>query len=327
MAVKGAMGRDPQVSAMGSSTPTFKYAENKTAYQSLNPQQQNQYRNILAKQGRGAANEFLGKTSGQTVRMPGAKPTATPETSPTTPFSELSPTEQMNRMADVGGNLYQQMAGYSGQFNPQTFQQQYEPQFQQSMDKARQSVLNQFEQRNAQAFAKERQDFETAMANRGIAPGSQQYQTELQGLTDRQDRARQEAMNTAEQMAQGVQQQGFQQATGTAMLPGEIMGQYQAPVTAQYGVAASQAQLGLQQQYAKELAALENKYKLQQIKATPRGGGGGDTDPFQQYLLAQTMGRYDQQGPQQNPWATAAQGFAQGIGAGITANYLNPKGS
>jgi hypothetical protein len=315
MAKTGALARDPKA-------PSFKYAENKAAYGALNPQQQERYQRILQNKGRGAANTFLAKTSGQTVRQPGQQAQVTTQPVGATPFNDLNPEQQINQMADVGGGLYQQMAGYSGQFNPETFQQQYEPQFGAAMDKARQSVMSQFEQRNAQAFGQERQDFETAMANRGIAPGSPQYAREMQMLTDRQDRARQEAMNAAEQAAQGVQQQAFQQATGVSMMPGEIQQQYQTPVMAQYGQMAGMSTLAQQQQYAKELAALENKYRLQQIRATPRGGGGGGgLDPYQQYELAQTMGRYNEQPQQPNPYAQAAASFAGSFGQGFASRY------
>jgi hypothetical protein len=145
-------------------------------------------------------------------------------------------------------------------------------------------------------------------------------------MQDAQNQARQEAQNQAWQQAQGVQQQGFQQATGTALLPAQIMEPamfpYQAGMAQQYNMQT----LGQQQQYAKELAALENKYRLQQIRATPRGGGGGGptTDPFQEYLNAQTMSRYAPQGAQTNPYATGAQGFAQGFGT-MFVNQLGNK--
>ena len=319
MARQGAITRDPKQVKSGGDV-SFKYGENKAAYDALNPQQQERYRRILANKGTKSALEYLGKTSGQQVVMPGSrKPTAAPGAQGTTPFSEMTPQQQLNQIGDVTGSLYGQMAGYSQQYNPATFQQQYEPQFNQAMDRARQSVMTQFEQRNAQSFAKERQDFETAMANKGVAPGGEQYNRELQALTDRQDRARQEAMNAAEQAAQSVQAQGYQQATGVAMMPGEIAGQYQAPFMAQ-------GQLALGQQYAKELAALENKYRLQQIKATPRGGGGGGQQPdyFSQYYYGTYLpNQYAQGGQQQpNPWASFGQGIGVGAGAAATNSLL-----
>lgn len=286
-----------------------------------------QYGNVLKGQRVAPKKDLSMKGRGGQPVQP-AQPAGPPnEPPPGQPFEQLTPEQQMGEMADVGGGLYQQMAGYATQFNPQTFQQQYQPQFQEAMDRARQSVMNQFEQRNSQAFAQERQDFETSMANRGIAPGGPQYNRELQAMTDRQDRARQEAMNAAEQAAQNVQEQAYKQATGVAMLPGEISGQFQAPVLAQYGQAGTMSQMAQQQQYQKELAALENKYRLQQIKATPRGGGGGGggLDPYQQYELAQTMSRYNQQPQQPNPWAQAAGSFAGSFGAGLASRYGSEK--
>ena len=317
MAKKGALTRDPkQVEA-----PTFKYGENKTAYESLDPQKQRRYQELLKTKGRSAANTYLGQTSGQPVRQPGKAPAPSQQAVGAIPFAEQTPEQQINQMADIGGDIYSRMAGFAQNFNPQTFQQQYEPQFQQAMDRARQGVMNQFEQRNAQSFAKERQDFETAMANRGVSPGSQQYQAELQGLTDRQDRARQEALNAAEQAAYGIQAQGYQQATGMAMLPGEIQAQYQTPFMAQYGQAANMSMAQFQAEQERRRQAEQFAQRKWEIRNTPRGGGGGGggLDPYQQYELAQTMNRYDQQPQQPNPWAGAASSFVSGVGAGLGA--------
>lgn len=246
------------------------------------------------------------------------------EPPPNVPFEQLDPGQQMSEMADVGGDLYSKMADYTRQFNPQTFQQQYEPQFQQAMDRARQGVMSQFEQRNAQAFQRERQDFETSMANKGIAPGGPQYNRELQALTDRQDRARQEAMNAAEQAAQGIQAQGYQQATGVAMLPGELQRQYQDPVMAQYGQYGNMTIAQFQAEQERQRQAEQFKQRRWEIKNTPRsgGGGGGGMDPLQQYQLAQLMGQYEQQGPKPNPIANAVSGIAQGASSAITQNLL-----
>lgn len=282
-----------------------------------------QYGNVLKGQRVAPKKDLSMKGRGGQPAQP-VQPAGPPnEPPPGQPFEQLTPEQQMGEIGDVSGNIGMRMGEFSGQFDPNTFQQQYQPQFNEAMDRARQSVMSQFEQRNSQAFAQERQDFETSMANRGIAPGGPQYNRELQALTDRQDRARQEAMNAAEQAAQSVQQQGYQQASATAMLPGEIWGQYQAPVLAQYSQAGTMSQMAQQQQYQKELAALENKYRLQQIKATPRGGGGGGggLDPYQQYELAQTMSRYNQQPQQPNPWAQAAGSFAGSFGAGLASRY------
>lgn len=244
------------------------------------------------------------------------------KTAPAMPTTPSAPTPQdvteqgFMGAADLYGGMVERFKG----FDPMQAQQQYEPVYSQEMERARQNVMSQFERQTGQAFAQQRQDFETSMANRGIAPGGEQYNRELQALTDRQDRARQEAMGAAEQAAQGVQQQMYGQAMGTATMPYDIYGSafaptYMAGIGAQYG----QQQLAQQQQYAKELAALENKYRLQQIRATPRGGGGGGQagptlyEQMQAGSLAQGYGQ-----PQPNPFANIAQGVATGASGAIT---------
>lgn len=225
----------------------------------------------------------------------------------------------------IGADLYQQMGGYAQQFNPATFQQQYEPQFGQQMEKAYNAIYDQFQRRNQAEFARQNEEFQQSMAERGLDPNSEAYKTLSKQLTDRQDLARQEAQSAATQQAYAVQQQGFEQATGTSLLPGQIWNQYSAPYLAQYGTRAAMDLASQQQGFAKELAALENKYKLQQIRAVPRGGGGGGgggTDYLGQYVLGQTMANYAPQGQQANPMNYAIQGGAAGF-AQPFMNYLN----
>ena len=139
--------------------------------------------------------------------------------------------------------------------------------------------------------------------------------------TQRQDLARQEAMSSAEQAAMGVQQQMYGQAMGTATMPYEIYGSTFAPTyMAGVGQAYGQQNLQQQQEYAKELAALENKYRLQQIRATPRGGGGGggpQLTPYQQMEINSLNTGYNQ-GQQPNPIAQGIQGFASGATGQVT---------
>jgi len=228
-------------------------------------------------------------------------------------------------VGNVGSDLFQQMGGYASQFNPATFQQQYEPQFGEQMNRAYNAVYEQFQRRNEAEFARQNQDFQQSMAERGLDPNSEAYKTLAKQLADRQDIARQEAQNAATQQAYAVQKQGFEQATGTSLLPGQIAGQYMAPYMAQYGTRAAMDLAAQQQAFNKELAALENKYKLQQIKATPRGGGGGGgggTDYFGQYLLGQMAQNYAPQGANQNYANSAIQGGAAGFTSAFQ-NYLN----
>jgi len=237
---------------------------------------------------------------------PAPKAAETVTTQPTGPSAE-----------QMGEDLYKQYAEYARNFNPQTFQQQYEPQFNEQMNKAYEATMNQFNLRNERAFAQQKEALDQEAANKGWSPSGELYQRRFREMQDAQNQARQEAQNQAWQQAQGVQQQGYQQATGAALLPGQVLEPYMFPYQANVAQQYNMQTLGQQQQYAKELAALENRYRLQQIRATPRSGGGGGptTDPFQEYLNAQTMSRYAPQGAQPNPYATGAQSFAQGFGS------------
>jgi hypothetical protein len=298
----------------------FKYKENEEAYAGLTPEQQARYRRILANKDRTRANEYLAKVSGKPVIMPGQKPTpaaaaaaAPVEAQAAQPTPESVTEQGFMGAADAYGGMLERFQG-----------EQYQPNFEQEMQRSRENIMNQFERRNAQAFAQQRQDFDTAMANKGIAPGGEQYNRELKALTDRQDMARQEAMSAAEQSAYGVQAQQFGQANTMAMRPyeqfGVLLQPYLAGVGAQYNQQAAEQQQG----YAKELAALQNKYNLQQIKATPRGGGGGGGggggNPYaalDQYIAQQMMGGYGQQPQTPNPVASGVQGFVTNFGQGL----------
>lgn len=228
-------------------------------------------------------------------------------------------------VGNVGSDLFQQMGEYAKQFNPNTFQQQYEPQFGEQMNRAYNAIYDQFNRRNEQEFARQNQDFQQSMAERGLDPNSEAYKTLSKQLTDRQDLARQEAQNAATQQSYAVEQQGYEQATGTSLLPGQIQGQYMAPYLAQYGTRAAMDLASQQQGFAKELAALENKYKLQQIRAVPRGGGGGggqQPDYFGQYVLNDLGNRYAPEGSSPNYANYGIQGGTAGFGNAFI-NYLN----
>jgi hypothetical protein len=203
----------------------------------------------------------------------------------------------------TAANLFQQQAGYASQFDPNTFMTQQQPQFNQSMDQAYNAVMSQFDLRNQRAFDQQKAALDQEAANKGWSPSGENYQRRYREMTDAQNQARQEAQNMAMGQAVGLQQQQYQQATGRALLPGQIAGQFQLP---------------MQQQFNKEMAALENQYRLQQIKATPHGGGGG-VDPWSQYLMANLASRYGQQdgGGSGGAWGGFLQGIGQGVGAGI----------
>lgn len=241
---------------------------------------------------------------------------ATPATPP--PPTPQDVTEQGFRgAADLYGGMVERFKG----FDPMQAQQQYEPVYSQEMERARQNVMGQFERRNADEFARQQEDVQRQIVERGLDPNSPAAQALYKQLNVRQDLARQEAMSSAEQAAQGIQQQMYGQAMGTATMPYDIYGStfaptYMAGVGAQYG----QQQLAQQQEYAKELAALENKYRLQQIRATPRGGGGQAGPTLYEQLQANQLSQGYNQQPQPNPFAAAAGSFAGSFGANLLQN-------
>lgn len=202
--------------------------------------------------------------------------------------------------------------------------EQYQPNFEAEMERARQNVMGQFERRNAQAFAQQRQDFETAMANRGIAPGGEQYNRELKALTDRQDMARQEAMGAAEQAAYGVQQQQFGQAGDLAMRKYEQWNVLQQPYMAGIGAEYQSQEAALQRQF-EEAMRRGDRASAERIARMSRGGGGGGGQQgptLYERMQAGELGSGYGQGQQVNPWAAIGQNIASG-GSQAIINRIN----
>lgn len=241
------------------------------------------------------------------------------------PFTEQTREQQVEQGFEAGGQAYGDIVNRFRGFDPYQMQSQYQPGFQSEMDKARQNVMGTFERRNQEEFQRQQEDVQRQIAERGLDPASPAAQALYKQLNVRQDLARQEAMSAAETAAYGIQEQGFGQAYKTAMAPYEQFQAIQAPYVAGVGAQYQSEQLTQQQQFAKELAALENKYKLQQIKAVPRGGGAEQPDYFGQYMLQQTASRYAPQDQQQGAVQSGMQGFMQGAGAAATNRLINNK--
>ena len=294
MARRGAATRDPKQGNKKSYIPTRE--ANLAAYNAMTPEQQARYRKVRANKGARAANKLL--NLGQQTPPP-----ATPQ--------EL--TEQGFR---GGAEAYQNMIGRFQGFDPYQMQQQYEPGFQQEMDRARQNVMGQFERRNQRQFEQQRQSLQQQIAERGLDPASPAAQELMRQQNEREDMARQEAMSAAEQAAYSVQQQGFGQAGQLAMMPYEQWNVLQQPYMAGIGAQYQQQQLGQQQSWEAKQAELERQNRLQIARMSQGGGQQGPT--LYEQMEANALGQGYPQGQQINPWATAAQGFAQGVGAGIT---------
>lgn len=94
------------------------------------------------------------------------------------------------------------------------------------MEKARQTVMGQFERRTQEEFGRQNLATQQAIVERGLDPNSEAAQALMRANTQRQDLARQEAMSAAEQAAQGVQAQAYGQAAQTWGMPFQAMQAY-----------------------------------------------------------------------------------------------------
>lgn len=250
---------------------------------------------------------------------PGKSPKPTTQApAPGTPTEAAPPT--MEDLGDqpvrAGGEAYEKITEDFENFDPYAMQQKYEMGFTAEMDKARQNVLSQFERRNAEQFGRERQSTQQAIVERGLDPNSPAAQAMVRDLNDREDRARQEAANAAEQAAYGVQEQAYKQSYQTAMSPAEYFQAIQSPY-----IAGLQGQYGSEQQkqqfeYEKQL----NKQKFQQAQKLQQSGGGGggggsqDANAYANYV-ASMYGQPQQ--PQQSTGQAVATGVTQGTTLGI----------
>jgi len=238
-----------------------------------------------------------------------------------TPTEQLTPQQIEQRIGaetGAGAGQFMDIIQQQGAFQPGSFQEQ--------MDAAYQNVMKQYEQTMGPELAREQANFQQMAAERGLDPNSEAYKTLQSQLNQRQDLARQGAMQAGLQAAQGVQAQGFGQALQGYQAPaqmlqaftpyynifGQRMGEQEqldlanrqlaqdwqkAQLAAQTGI--TQAQYGATGAltYPQQLELIKNKYLLEGgLKAMPSGD----------------QPRYPGAG------AGFASGLGTGIGAGIT---------
>jgi hypothetical protein len=226
-------------------------------------------------------------------------------------FERMSPEQQAQQLAGTSGQVFEQMAGYAQGFDPSTMQSQYDPIYSQEMERARQNVMGQFERQMAPEFQRQQEQFQQMAAERGLDPNSVAYKTQLQQLNERQDAARQQAISSAEQAAQGVQQTMFSQAGQMAMMPGQIVKQFMTP----YEYQQKMLQLQSQQQAEAEQGRLDRQSREQIARIGASAANQGPT-PYDKYIAGRIAEGYGG-GQQPNPMAGFAGGFAGGFGRGI----------
>lgn len=241
------------------------------------------------------------------------------------PIQELPPEQMFERVGGQTAAGIEQLMGQiqgAGAFQPGSYQDQ--------MNQAYQNVMNQFEMTQGPQFAREQADFQQMAAERGLDPNSEAYKTLQSQLTQRQDLARQGAMQQAQQQAQAVQAQGFGQALQQYQAPAAMLGAY-SPFYQQFG--AQQESLRQAQLAREEMAA---RLEQQRISAGATLGAAqtgifGRLSPQQQLAEAERerAHQYALSGMRYGPQAPAplpeqpstanvfAQGLAQGIGAGF----------
>jgi len=197
--------------------------------------------------------------------------------------------------------MYNQFAQQSQQFDPRTFQAQYEPVYGAEVGRARENVMAEFNRRNQEEFGRQTQDVERQIVERGLDPTSEAADYLRRANTQRQDLARQEAMSAAEKAAYGVQETMYDQALKGALAPGQIWQQYQDPY----------------------LQYMQNQQRKWEIKNQPRGGGGGgggapQPGMFDRYMEQEFLSRYPQGGeqPRPDPYSEAGRAFLQGAAMG-----------
>lgn len=243
-----------------------------------------------------------------------------------------------------------------GQFNPQGLPQLGQD-YSQMRQQAEQVAMDSFNRNMQPRFQQEEADFRQRMAEQGVDETSESFQRQFKDLKDNQNNAFLNAQSQAFQLGQGEQAQAYGQnlASRGQMFNEQFQG-YQLPLAqlnamAPYYGYQNQAnmqlgqqnwqggqnaldrshQMGLaqfQQGGAMDLQRLQGRQALQQIAATPRGGGGGYNGmPLDQQLQLLDRQFYNQmvlqgmQNGQQVPLPGAAggfmQGMAQGAGAGL----------
>jgi hypothetical protein len=268
-------------------------------------------------------NPFAPKqTAPQTPTAPPAPPTDPYTGQPGSPWDQ-APEEERNAWLNRDmGEVMRQTMGNAKAFDPGSFAEQ--------SNAAYQNVMKQFEADNADAFKQQEAAFYQRAAEQGMDPNNPGYAALYkQEVTDRQDRARQQASRTALEASENVQKQGFEQNYQTFLAPGAQFGQF-APVwgdvyrTGQQG-ALTREELANRSAIAE--ADRKNALRIAQIqaKAGGGGGGGGQQGPtlFDQWQAGNIANGYNKPNVT-SPQNAAITGGASGAGGAVVDRLKGP---
>lgn len=255
-----------------------------------------------------------------TPAAPAAPPTDPYTQQVETPWEQQTPEQRDVEIDESVGGLMRGIVGQAQPFDPGSSQQM--------ADQAYQNVLAQFEADNAQAFQQQEAAFYQRAAEQGMDPTSKAYGALYkQEVTDRQDRARQQAMRTALDTRQAVQQQDFTQQYQRFLAPGEQFGQF-APTWGQgQKTRADMAQLQAQLGSAMDIAKLQERGALQRAQIQAKGGGGGGGGAaaptlYDRWRTEQISGGYPPT-PNANIGGNITVGATSGAGGSFTNRLQN----
>lgn len=248
--------------------------------------------------------------------VPANKNPFAPKASTPTTQGPAAPTAQQNIESGMQG-LVQEGIDYAQGFDPNTFQQQYEPQYEQGMQRAYDTIYNQFERKNQEQFARQNEQLQQSLVERGLDPNSPAYAALTKQLAEQQASARQDAQSEAWKAATGYQQQGFTQATSSALLPGQIA----SPYLELYGQGQQLQFTGSEADKQRQWQARQNQLEMQNRLAVAKrqGGGGGGYSADEAALAGRIMGGY---GPQQSGGQSTGNAIATGVAQGTTQGIV-----
>lgn len=261
---KGMAAKSPTAQPAGQAEPA-----------KVNPRTGKRYKYSLKQlEARQAAGIELGPK--QIARLQRAGRIAPSTATPTTQLTPQQLEQRVGSQTGAGVGQFMDIIGQQGAFRPGSFQQQ--------MDAAYQNVLNQYQQTMAPELAREQADFQQMAAERGLDPNSEAYKTLQSQLNQRQDLARQSAMQNALQASQQVQAQGFNQALQGYQAPAQMLQAF----TPYYNVFGERMTQKEQEQYLRDKMAQDAALEQQRISAgitQARIGQFGELTPEQQFEM------------------------------------------
>lgn len=220
------------------------------------------------------------------------------------PNAERRMQREQQKAQQTSANLYNQLAEYYKNFNPQQMAQQAQPGFTQGMQQAGDALYNEYMRRAEPELQRQQQATQQSLVERGLDPRGEAYKDAMMQLAQQQNDIRLAAQSRAAQEGAAYQQQLFGQAQAQAMMPAQLAQAFSGPM---------QSFQEYQQQMALQKPELANRLAI--ARMANRGGGGGGMDPMQAQYINSVLGQYEQNAAQgQQPGA-----FNQGINAFLSA--------